>query len=181
MSSSRLRRRSGVRSLWARRDLQIGVGTTLLVIGLIFVFPGLLKLSILPWLLVPILAGWLYWGWRLARAEWFARDIRKGLRVLNRDPSALRWELLWFKPSELGGQPLPTSTRVGAEERYELLRKFQGVLQTLGYAGAVVLMIFFSALQGVYVASLYRFATAGGSTPGLDPSLLGQAFVPKKG
>ena len=137
---SRLRRRSGFRPLWTRRDLQIGFGTTLLVVGLIAMFPSLMKWSILPWLLLPILAGWLYWGWRLARAEWFARDIRKGLRVLNRDPSALRWELLWFKPTELGGQPLPTATRVGAEERYELLRKFQGVLHTLGYAGIIVLI-----------------------------------------
>ena len=112
----------------------------LVVIALIALFPGLTRLSILPWLLVPILAGWLYWGWRLARAEWFARDIRKGLRVLSRDPSALRWELLWFKPTELGGQPLPTASRGGAEERYELLRKFQGVLHTLGYAGIVVLI-----------------------------------------
>ena len=94
----------------------------------------------MPWLLVPMLAGWLYWGWRLARAEWFARDIRKGLRVLSRDPSALRWELLWFKPTELGGQPLPTASRGGAEERYELLRKFEGVLNTLGYKGIVVLI-----------------------------------------
>jgi Family of unknown function (DUF6159) len=47
-------------------------------------------------------------------------------------------------------------------------------------AGAVFLMIFFSALQGVYVASLYRFATAGATAPGLDSTLLGQAFVPKK-
>lgn len=46
--------------------------------------------------------------------------------------------------------------------------------------GAVLLMIFFSALQGVYVASLYRFATDGQTPPGLDPQLLGQAFVPKK-
>lgn len=46
--------------------------------------------------------------------------------------------------------------------------------------GAVLLMIFFSALQGVYVASLYRFATDGGATPGLDSTLLGQAFVPRK-
>lgn len=45
--------------------------------------------------------------------------------------------------------------------------------------GAVFLMIFFSALQGVYVASLYCFATGGGETPGLDKTLLGQAFVPK--
>lgn len=48
------------------------------------------------------------------------------------------------------------------------------------FTGAVVLMIFFSALQGVFVASLFRYATAGGATPGLDPTLLGQAFVPKK-
>ena len=104
---SRLRRRSGFRPLWSRRDLQIGFGTSLLVIGLIAAFPFFRSLSILPWLLVPMLAGWLYWAWRLARAELFARDIRKGLRVLDRDPSALRWELLWFKPTELGGQPLP--------------------------------------------------------------------------
>src|SRR5215471_19458647 len=39
-------------------------------------------------------------------------------------------------------------------------------------AGAVVLMVFFSALQGVYVASLYRFASGEGATGGLDPSLL---------
>lgn len=45
--------------------------------------------------------------------------------------------------------------------------------------GAVSLMVFFSALQGIYIASLYRFATGGGTTSGFDPSLLGQAFRPK--
>jgi hypothetical protein len=137
---SRLRRRSGFRPLWTRRDLQIGFGTSLLLIALLFIFPGLRGLSVLPWFLVPLAAGWLYWGWRLARAEWFARDIRKGLQVLSRDPSALRWELLWFKPTELGGQPLPTASRGGAEERYELMRKLQAVLRTLGYTGIVVLI-----------------------------------------
>jgi hypothetical protein len=47
------------------------------------------------------------------------------------------------------------------------------------FIGAVVLIIVCSALQGVFVASLYRFATGGGAAPGLDPSLLGQAFRPK--
>ncbi len=136
----RLRRRSGFRPLWSRRDLQIGFGTTLVVIALIALIPWFRRPSILPWLLLPIMLGWLYWGWRLARAEWFARDIRRGLRVLSRDPAALRWELLWFKPSELGGQPLPTAARTGGEERYELLRKFQAVLHTLGYVGIVVLI-----------------------------------------
>jgi hypothetical protein len=47
------------------------------------------------------------------------------------------------------------------------------------FAGAVALMIFFSALQGVYVASLYGFANGGAVPSGLDPSLLRQAFQPK--
>ena len=36
---SRLRRRSGFRPLWSRRDLQIGFGTTLLVVLLIAAVP----------------------------------------------------------------------------------------------------------------------------------------------
>src|SRR5258707_6125583 len=84
----RLRRRSGFRPLWSRRDLQIGFGTTLAVIALLAAFPSLRTLGVLPWLLLPMLLGWLYWGWRLARAEWVARDIRQGLRVLSRDPAA---------------------------------------------------------------------------------------------
>ncbi|WZO98903.1 hypothetical protein EP7_000494 [Isosphaeraceae bacterium EP7] len=137
---SRLRRRSGFRPLWGRRDLQIGFGTTLLVAALLATFPKLQSLSVLPWLLLPIVLGWAYWLWRLGRAEWFARDIRKSLRVLSRDPSALRWALLWFKPSELSGQPLPRTARGGGEERYELLRKFQGVLAALGYSGIIILV-----------------------------------------
>jgi hypothetical protein len=47
-------------------------------------------------------------------------------------------------------------------------------------AGAVFLMVFFSALQGVYVASLYRYAIDGEAGPGFDRALFAQAFVPKK-
>ena len=47
-------------------------------------------------------------------------------------------------------------------------------------AGAVFLMVFFSALQGVYVASLYRYATNGEPTPGFDKALFDQAFIQKK-
>ena len=42
--------------------------------------------------------------------------------------------------SELGGQPLPTASRKSAEERYELLRKLQAILHTLGFAGVIVLI-----------------------------------------
>src|SRR5262245_7604970 len=47
-------------------------------------------------------------------------------------------------------------------------------------AGAVILMVFFSSLQGVYVAALYRYATEGHAGPGFDDQLLTQAFVPKR-
>ncbi len=53
-------------------------------------------------------------------------------------------------------------------------------------AGGVFLMVFFSALQGVYVASLYRYATDGRSATngqaesGFDKVLFDQAFVPRK-
>ncbi len=47
-------------------------------------------------------------------------------------------------------------------------------------AGAVFLVVFFSALQGVYVASLYRYATEGQTAPGFDKAIFEQAFRPKK-
>jgi hypothetical protein len=137
---SRLRRRSGFRPLWSRRDLQIGIGTTVLVALLLVALRSQWAWNWTPYVILAVLAGWFYWGWRLARAVWYASDIRRGLRVLSRDPWALRWDLLWFQPHELGGQPLPTATRTGGEERYELLRKFQAVLKDLGYAGIVVLI-----------------------------------------
>jgi hypothetical protein len=46
--------------------------------------------------------------------------------------------------------------------------------------GAILLMIFFTAMQGVYVASLYRYATAGRGPAGFDEALLRHAFVPKR-
>lgn len=45
--------------------------------------------------------------------------------------------------------------------------------------GAIFLAVFFSALQGVYVASLFRYATESHAPSGFDGDLLKQAFVPK--
>lgn len=45
-------------------------------------------------------------------------------------------------------------------------------------AGAIFRMIFFWALQGVYVAS-FRFATEGAASTGLDQAFLDRAFVHK--
>src|SRR5688572_22827201 len=46
--------------------------------------------------------------------------------------------------------------------------------------GAIALMVLFSALDGVYVASLYRYATERRVMSGFDETLLKQAFVPKR-
>jgi hypothetical protein len=61
-----------------------------------------------------------------------------------------------------------------------LLAYVIGVMAVAVFAvGAIGLMIFFSALQGVYLASLYRYATEGLAPPGFDKALLDHAFVPK--
>lgn len=46
--------------------------------------------------------------------------------------------------------------------------------------GAILLMMFFSAMQGVYVAALYRYATEGEVSSGFDRSALASAFVEKR-
>ncbi|HXT68998.1 MAG TPA: DUF6159 family protein [Vicinamibacterales bacterium] len=49
----------------------------------------------------------------------------------------------------------------------------------VGAAGAVFLAVLFPTLQGVFVASLYQYATQGGTPRGFDAQLLSQAFVRK--
>jgi hypothetical protein len=52
----------------------------------------------------------------------------------------------------------------------------------VGFVGAATLMAFFSTLQGIYVATLYRFATGGANSlaaSGLDADLFGSAFKPR--
>ena len=48
-------------------------------------------------------------------------------------------------------------------------------------AGAIVLTVFFSTLQGVYLATLYRYATEGWVPAGFSGEMLQQAFVSKEG
>jgi len=45
--------------------------------------------------------------------------------------------------------------------------------------GAVALLVFFTSLQGIYVASLYEYAIGGRGPGGFDETVLRGAFVPK--
>jgi hypothetical protein len=92
--------------------------------------------SVWPYLL--ILAAWLPWLGRCWRRFWQARAIVRNVRVGRRETWPLRSVLMNFSNALLSGQPLPSKPRT--DDRYELLSKFQGILQTLGYRGIVVLV-----------------------------------------
>jgi hypothetical protein len=67
-----------------------------------------------------------------------ALGIRRHMRVGKRETSSLRKVLQQIPTKELASQPLPRYDRT--DDRYELLNKFQSILQRLGFRGIVVLM-----------------------------------------
>jgi hypothetical protein len=81
--------------------------------------------------LVPFLLRW--WSSQLA-----AMGVHKHMRVGKRETGALRQVLMKFPKAELDSQPLPRLDRT--DDRYELLNKFKGLLEKLGYSGTIVLM-----------------------------------------
>ena len=60
------------------------------------------------------------------------------MRISNREVGALRQALMNFTLPELSSQPLPSKD--STDDRYEMLLKFQGLLNTLGFHGIVVLL-----------------------------------------
>jgi hypothetical protein len=81
---------------------------------------------------------WLPWCWRLLRRYLTARSVTRNVRTGNRDVGSMRHALMHFTNAELAGQPCPNRERT--DDRYELLLKLQGVLQTLGYHGILILV-----------------------------------------
>lgn len=91
------------------------------------------------WLYISLsFLGWFPWLWRQWKAFWTSRGILKHVRVGNRELGQLRPVWMHFTTAELAGQPLPKQDRT--DDRYELLIKFQSILQTLKFAGIVVLV-----------------------------------------
>lgn len=88
--------------------------------------------------LVLLAAGWYPWLARSFSSLIVAYGIVNNVRVGNREIAPLRQALMHFTAPELSGQPLPTRERT--DDRYELLDKFRGVLETLGYRGVIVLV-----------------------------------------
>ncbi|QDT61014.1 hypothetical protein SV7mr_35440 [Stieleria bergensis] len=75
---------------------------------------------------------------RLLKTSWLTWKIRRHMRVGRRDFGSLRKLLHAIPGKELAGQPLPRYS--STDDRYELLNKFQLLLNRLGYRGICVLM-----------------------------------------
>ncbi|MCA9150543.1 MAG: hypothetical protein KDA92_14630, partial [Planctomycetales bacterium] len=135
---------------WSVKSLiptALGVIVTVLVVWALFVIYGAdsqegvadLREQLPVWIYpVAILLGWAPWLWKVATRFGTAWKVHRNLRVLNRPTTPLTKILMRLTGSELAGQPLPTQERT--DDRYELLTKFQGLLNTLGYAGMFVLV-----------------------------------------
>lgn len=134
---SRLRKKLGYYPWmnWLVRGL--GVVTMLAVIGTIISTKNWAWLkTVWPYLVMALgWAPWLAQVWRWTMQSW---GVSKHLRAINRDIHPLRQVLMQFSGKDINGQPLPNKFRT--DDRYELLYKFQGLLQALGYTGVVVLV-----------------------------------------
>ena len=91
------------------------------------------------WLAPPlIILGLLPFAIRWIKCQFAAMGIRRHMRVGKREIGSLRRVLLKFPSKQLASQPMPRFDRT--DDRYELLNKFQSVLERLGFLGTVVLM-----------------------------------------
>jgi hypothetical protein len=137
-----LRRRLHYPTWKAQLPLVSGyVGTVLVVTGaLLAIFYDKSSWLTSRWYLwlLALLAVWAPWFWRQARCTWLAAGVLRRTRVGNHALNPLRHVLAQFPGNELSAQPLPDKD--STDSRYELLLKFQGLLQTLGYRGIIVLV-----------------------------------------
>jgi len=121
---------------WGNRG--IGLLTKTAVLGFVAYTKNYqwLWTSVWPWLIIAL--GWAPWLAQVWRWWMQARSVSKQLRCVNRDTHPLRQVLMQFSARDINGQPLPGKSRT--DDRYELLYKFQGVLQAFGFTGIVVLV-----------------------------------------
>jgi hypothetical protein len=138
---NRLKRKLHFRTWFSRWDLLLGYVVTIAVVAAVGYSiansKDWLRLTqVWPYLFVAL--GWAPWLARVWKWHFEARRIVRNIRVLNHDKRSIRRALMRFYTNDIQGQPLPARQRT--DDRYELLAKFQGVLQSLGYSGVVVLV-----------------------------------------
>lgn len=136
-----LRQKLGYRNWWAYADLVWMIVWSVVALALT---AWLWNRDVIgdrtAWILAPLLLlpAVLPFGLRWLKCQRAAMGIRRHLRVGKREVGPVRRVLMRIPPRELASQSLPRYDRT--DDRYELLNKFQGVLQRLGFAGTIVLM-----------------------------------------
>jgi hypothetical protein len=132
----RLRRKLGFRTWRSKWDWAVGIAVTLAVLGFFLWLDWTWLKTFWPYLLIA--AGWAPRLWRTLRWYWKARRVVRNTRVLNHNTNMLRRVLMNFTSGQIVAQPLPELQRT--DDRYELLGKFQSVLRSLNFHGAIVLI-----------------------------------------
>ncbi|MEX0717413.1 MAG: hypothetical protein WD066_12540 [Planctomycetaceae bacterium] len=132
-----LRRKLKFRNWWAQWDLALGIVVTSLTAGLTLYY-GEWRQLLSWWAVALLIGGWLTWIWRQARLTWTAWRVSRQIHVIEHLPNALRRMLSRFQRSDLAGQPIPSRDR--SDDRYELLMKFQSILEALGFSSIIVLV-----------------------------------------
>ena len=92
----------------------------------------------IKWSLAIALAAWLPWLFRQLSLLYKSWRISKQIRIIDHATNSLRAIMSKFQRQQLLGQPLPTKER--SDDRYELLQKFQRILESLGFKSIVVLV-----------------------------------------
>lgn len=125
-------------STWLSKwDIALGAFVTFMTIVLRWAMAGFTALFTW-WVGLIILVSWLPYLRRQAKLAWESYRASKQIRVFNLLPVPLRQILARFDWTHIEEQPMPTKDR--SDDRYALLTKFQGILETLGYDGIVVLV-----------------------------------------
>ena len=88
--------------------------------------------------LAVLLGGWMPWCWRFWHCFCHARSVIRRMRVGNHTTFPLCRVLRKFTSSELAAQPIPNKD--STDDRYEMLMKFQGIIESFGFTGIVVLV-----------------------------------------
>jgi hypothetical protein len=133
----RLRRKLKYRPWQSWGIRAIGLVTKAAVLGAVFYTKNYhWLLTVWPWLIMAV--GWAPWLAQVWRWWMQAYGVSRNLRCVTRDVAPLRKVFMQFSGRDINGQPLPNKRRT--DDRYELLYKFQGLLQALGFSGIVVLV-----------------------------------------
>jgi hypothetical protein len=133
----RLRRKLRFRTWPAFWPIAVGFTGTLVVAALVIYMQAWHWLKT-PWPYVAAAAIWLPWVGKLVSRFWRATSIARNTRVGKHSANQLRQILMNFRSTDIAGQPFPNKQRT--DDRYELLAKFQGILESLGFHGIVILV-----------------------------------------